>query len=110
MKLVFKRSVLIEVYRSVHRIIENNFYLTNRTLQHSHPTMLAMLRKLMAHIQKPKNNPHVFTKGRTVKHKISDTVNEGFAQICESSDLCTIPDKQTGIREIVATGGDVGVM
>jgi hypothetical protein len=110
MKLVFKRSVLIEVYRSAHRIIENNFYLTNRTLRHTNPTMVATLQKLAAHIQKPENSPHIFTKRRTSKHKVTDAVNEGFMQICESTDLCTIRDDQVGVQEIIATSGDVGVL
>src|ERR1700690_2351500 len=93
MRLVFKRSVLVKVYRSGHRIIENNFYLTNRTLRHTNPTMVATLQKLVAHIQKPENSPHVFTKGRTSKHKVTDAVDEGFMQIHESTDLCTIKDK-----------------
>jgi hypothetical protein len=72
--------------------------------------MLATLRKLAAHIEKHENNPHIFTKGRTAKHEVTDAVNEGFAQICESTDLCTIQDEQVGVREIVTTGGDVGVL
>lgn len=112
MKLVFKRSVLIEVYRSVHRIIENNFYLTNRTLRHTNPSMRATLQKLAAHIQKPENNPHVFTKGRTTKsgHEIIDVVNDGFIKICESTDLGTLQDEQDSGREANATGEDVGVL
>jgi hypothetical protein len=97
MRLVFKRSVLIEVYRSAHRIIENNFYLTDRTLRHTNPTMVATLQKLAAHILKPENSPHVFTKGRTSKHEVTDAVNEGFMQICESTDLFTIQDEQVGV-------------
>ena len=110
MRLVFKRSVLIEIYRSAHRIIENNFYLTNRTLRHTNPSMVATLKKLATHIMKPENNPHVFTKGRTSKHEVTDAVNEGFTQICESTDLFTIQDEQVGVQEITATSGDIGVL
>jgi len=59
--------------------------------------MLATLCKLTDQIQKPENNPHVFTRGRTAKYVIPDVVNEGFAEMCESSDLCTINDDEVGI-------------
>ena len=112
MKLVFKRSILIEIYRSAHRIIENNFYLTNRTLRHTSPKMTTTLNKLAAHIRKPENNPHVFMKGRTAKHTIPDVVNEGFAKILQNSDLGTIlegqDDEEGGSRQAVSAG-DVGV-
>ena len=109
MKLIFKRSVLIEVYRSVHRIIESNFYLTNRTLRHSHPTMLATLHKLATYIQKPETNPHEFRKGRAAKHEVMDAVNDGFAQMFEKTDLCAIPDNEVGVRDVFATRRDIGV-
>jgi hypothetical protein len=71
--------------------------------------MLATLKKLIAHIQKPENNPHVFTKGRSVKHELSDTVNDGFAEICETADLCAVPNDDVATQEVVATSDDVGV-
>lgn len=107
MKLVFKRSVLIEVYRSVHHIIENNFYLTNRTLRHSQPKMLATLRKLSTYIQE--KTPHTYMKGRTAKYEVQDVVNEGFAKIFESADLIKINDEDVGVHEVQATGVDIGV-
>ena len=110
MKLVFKRSVLIEVYRSVNRIIENNFYLINRTIHHTQPSMVVTLRKLADHIQKTENNLHNFTKGRSVKHEVLDALNEGFAAIIESSDLCNIPDDKAGVQEVRTTSGDIGVV
>lgn len=110
MKLVFKRSVMIEVYRSVHRIVENNFYLTHRTMRHSNPKMLATLRKLGNHIEK--NKPHQFTKARSAKYVIPDVVSEGFAQLSEATDLGTTTvelDVGTGDEREV-TGGDVGAI
>jgi hypothetical protein len=44
--LVMKRSILIEVYRSAHQIIENNFYLTHRTVRNSSPKMTHTLARL----------------------------------------------------------------
>ena len=110
MKLVFKRSVLIEVYRSVHRIIKNNFYLTNHTIRHTQPSMVATLQKLADHIQKTENNPHVFTKGQSAKHEVLDALNEGFAAIVESSDLFNIVNDEAGVQEVLATSGDIGVV
>jgi hypothetical protein len=69
--------------------------------------MVATLRKLADHIQKTANNPHIFTK---VKHEVLDALNEGFAAIVESSDLCNIPDDEAGVREVRATSGDIGVV
>jgi hypothetical protein len=106
MKLIFKRSILIEVYRSAHRIIENNFYLTHRTLWHSHPKMLATLRKLATYIQD--KDPHTFKKGQVVKYEIPDVVNDGFEKMFENTDLYTIRD-DAGVRDIHTTGGDIGV-
>jgi hypothetical protein len=70
--------------------------------------MVVTLRK--HHIQKTENNPHVFTKGRSAKHKVLDALNEGFAAIVESSDLCNIADDEAGDREVLATSGDIGVV
>ena len=109
MKLIFKRSVLIEVYRSVQRIIESNFYLTGRTLQHSHPSMLATLRKLATHIQKPEDNPHIFTQGQGAAYEIPDVVSDGFGQMWEKADICAINEEEGGERETAPTGRDVGV-
>lgn len=111
MKLVFKRSVMIEVYRSVHRMIENNFYLTQRTLRHSNPKMLATLRKLGKHIMN--NNAHQFTKGRSAKHSIPNVISEGFAQLNEVTDLGTVSVEVDGTDSssmAEATRGDVGAI
>ena len=74
--------------------------------------MMTTLNKLVAHVQKPKNNPHIFTKGRTAKHTIPDAVNEGFGKILQNSDLGTIPEGQDdgegGSQQAVSVS-DVGV-
>jgi hypothetical protein len=72
--------------------------------------MVATLQKLTDHIKKPDNNPHIFTKGRSAKHEVLDAVNKGFAAIVESPDLCNIADDETGVGEVSATGGDIGVI
>ena len=59
--------------------------------------MVTTLWKLADHIQKTENNPHIFKKGWSAKHEVLDALNEGFAAIVESSDLCNIPDDGGGI-------------
>ena len=70
--------------------------------------MTATLAKVTTHIQKPKNSPHIFMTGRTEKYKVPDVVNDGFAYICKTTDLCTIPEEEVGIRDTTATEGDIG--
>ncbi|KAK0455372.1 uncharacterized protein EV420DRAFT_1227310, partial [Desarmillaria tabescens] len=45
-ELVFKRSILLQVYRSMQQTIEENFYLTRHTVQHSKPKMTKTLQHL----------------------------------------------------------------
>ncbi|PBL00004.1 hypothetical protein ARMGADRAFT_864452, partial [Armillaria gallica] len=45
-ELVFKRSVLLQVYWSMQQTIEENFYLTCRTVWHSKPKITKTLQHL----------------------------------------------------------------
>ena len=74
-----------------------------------HPSMVATLRKLRDYIKKSDNDPHVFTKGQSAKHEVLDAVNEGFAAIVESADLCNVADDEV-VHKVHATGGDIGVV
>jgi hypothetical protein len=65
--------------------------------------MVATLQKLADHI-------HIFMKGQPAKHEVLDALNEGFAAIVESSDLCNIPDEEAGVQEVPTTSGDIGVV
>jgi hypothetical protein len=103
-----KRSILIEVYRSAHQIIENNFYLTHRTVRHSSPKMTRTLARLGEYIEKSSQNPHIFTAGRLVDYEVVDRISDGFALLGEDSDLC----KDTGGEAAGAeatTREDIGV-
>ncbi|KAF9030736.1 hypothetical protein BDZ89DRAFT_902604, partial [Hymenopellis radicata] len=61
-KLVLKRSVLLEVYRSMQSTIENNFHLTHRTVRHSKPSMTRTLRRLGTEVAPLE--PHIVNAGR----------------------------------------------
>lgn len=108
MRLIFKRSVLIEVYRSAHRVIENNFYLTHRTLSHTHPSMLATLKKLATHIQE--KQPHKFQAGRTVKYEIQDVITDGLVRMFETTDLTNVQGDEDEVQVGGPTAEDIGVM
>lgn len=108
MKLVFKRSILIEVYRSVHQTIENNFYLTNCTIRHTSPKMTATLAKVGNHIKDSLINLHIFAKGRVEKYEVPDVVNDGFVTIFEAADV-GIAAQEGSDAETTLTGGDLGV-
>ncbi|KAK0214726.1 hypothetical protein EDD85DRAFT_782712, partial [Armillaria nabsnona] len=45
-ELVFKCSMLLEVYHSMQQTIKDNFYLTRCTVRHSKPKMTKMLQCL----------------------------------------------------------------
>ena len=44
--LIMKWSILIKVYQSAYQMIENNFYLTHQTINHSSLKMLRTMNKL----------------------------------------------------------------
>jgi hypothetical protein len=106
--LIMKRSILIEVYRSAHQMIENNFYLTHRTIRHSSPRMTHTINKLRNYIEGPEQRPHIFTAGRSVNYEIPDHVSDGLALLMEDTDLCAIADGDEG-RAGTATGDDLGI-
>ena len=107
-QLVMKRSVLIEIYRSVHQMIENNFYLTHHTVRHSSPKMLRTISRLRSYIEDPSRNPHVHSNGRSVQYEIPDYITNGFSLLGEDADLCAGAEGgETEVGRI--TGDDIGV-
>ena len=102
-----KRSILIEVYRSAHQIIENNFYLTHRTVRHSSPKMTHTLARLGEYIKRSSHNPHIFTAGRSIDYEVVDRITKGFALLGEDADLCKDTGGEAGAE--ATTGEDIGV-
>ncbi len=60
-ELVFKRSVLLKVYRSMQRTIEDNFHLSHHTVHHTKPAMTKPLQRLRTQIANL--DGHRFKKG-----------------------------------------------
>lgn len=108
--LIMKRSILIEVYRSAHQMIENNFYLTHRTIRHSSPKMTTTLSRLRSYIEGPEQSPHQYKAGRSDNHEIPDYVGDGFALLMQDGNLGAVTNEgeSEGIAA-TATGDDIGV-
>lgn len=66
------------------------------------------LAKLQAHIKNPRQNPHVFTAGRTVNYQVPDCVSDGFVMLTQSADLGRVDDIDNETIPVV-TGEDIGV-
>ncbi|KAJ3730829.1 hypothetical protein C8R42DRAFT_545138, partial [Lentinula raphanica] len=87
-QLIFKRSVLLEVYRAMQETIEDNFFLTHRTVHHSKPTMTNTLRKLAEIVSaldstmlKPGRLSSI--PGHQDRWKVQDVIIEGFAILAQ---------------------------
>ncbi|KAJ3775009.1 hypothetical protein FB446DRAFT_638770, partial [Lentinula raphanica] len=91
-QLIFKRSVLLEVYRAMQETIEDNFFFTHRTVQHSKPTMTNTLRKLSeivsaldSTILKPGRLSSI--PGHQDRWEVQDVIIEGFAILAQKKEL-----------------------
>lgn len=116
-ELVFKRSVLLEVYRSMQRSIEENFYLNHCTVHHTKPTMtktLLRLRNQLAIL-----DGFRFKKGRSTSTPASgrswvvhDAISEGFALLVQKKSLYTVGESSTEESETTnqITSDDLGVL
>lgn len=92
-------------------MIENNFYLTHRTVRHSNPKMHRTIYRLQTYIQDPSRNPHVRSNGRSVKYEIPDYITNGFSLLGEDADLCAAGAEggDTVTEGDRITGDDIGV-
>ncbi|KAG2125101.1 hypothetical protein DEU56DRAFT_744063, partial [Suillus clintonianus] len=75
---IIKQSPLIEVFRNCHVIMENAFYLKNRTIQHTHPNMAATIEKLRSYIQ---STLAYIPQNRSSKRVIEDQIAVGMKLI-----------------------------
>ncbi len=116
-ELVFKHSVLLEVYCSMQQTIEENFYLTRHTVRHSKPKMTKTLQRLRDQLAmlawfefKAGRSTSTPTTGRS--WVVHDAINEGFGVLVRKKTLYSIGDnstEQAGEAGQV-TGEDLGVV
>lgn len=67
---VIEESILIDIYRHCHVIVENGFYLVNRTIRHAPPDMTKTLEALSRQYRQAQ--PHIFNRGRRAKCVVAD--------------------------------------
>ncbi|KAK1233610.1 hypothetical protein PQX77_003230 [Marasmius sp. AFHP31] len=116
-KLVIKRSVLLPIYKSVQRTVEESFYLTQRAVRHSKPTMTQTLRRLGDMLEKL--GAHTVKLGRTSsttgsqhKWEIKDAVTDGLGLLSESKALFESANAMDTTDDLgtEVSGNDVGTV
>jgi hypothetical protein len=76
-KCIIEESILIDLYRKCHIIVQNGFYLTHRTIRHAAPEMGKTLQVLDESLQHVK--PHIFEPGREANCEATDYIVESMA-------------------------------
>ncbi len=79
MNYICKQSLLIEVFRSPHVIVETASQLTYCTLENAPPGMTAMIEKLRAYMQS--TGLCEFCRGRAVEREVTDNILKGLQVI-----------------------------
>ncbi|TFK78704.1 hypothetical protein K466DRAFT_606732 [Polyporus arcularius HHB13444] len=94
-QLIIKQSPLIELFRKVHTLFQDNFHLVHRSVRHAPPDTASTLKVLLDELKK--HNPHMCTPNRPAEVKLEDHLREGMY----------ILQTTTGIaRETEVTGTD----
>ncbi|KAF8128125.1 hypothetical protein EV363DRAFT_433689 [Boletus edulis] len=75
---IIMESLLVEIYRKVHSVIEKNFMGVHQTTSHSGPDMTKTFGALLQKMQSC--GYHVLQIGRGTSHEIADLINLGYEQ------------------------------
>ncbi|KAJ3768642.1 hypothetical protein FB446DRAFT_650125, partial [Lentinula raphanica] len=120
-QLIFKRSILLEIYRAMQETIEQNFFLTHRTIQHSKPKMTNTLRNLQNIISELegtilKPGRISSTPGTQQRWLVQDALDEGFGILAQKKELVkgmASDETEVGANESLDSrdinGYDIGV-
>ncbi|KAI9457457.1 hypothetical protein BJY52DRAFT_1120356 [Lactarius psammicola] len=95
---ICKQSLLIEVFRSCHTMVESAFQLTHCTLKHTPPDMTVTIERLRAYMQSL--GTCEFQPGRVVEREILDNITKGL-QVVHAKKTVLPVDEET--CDIVAT-------
>lgn len=78
-KYIIKQSPLVDLFQNVHKIVEQSFYLTNRTLKHPPPRMKKTLGMLEDYMKQC--DLHQYQRGRALPDKMTprNAIMDGVA-------------------------------
>ena len=93
---ILKESPLVETYRQLGKMIENNFCTTKKTTKHQSPNMKTTFDELLAMMKK--NGTHVRENGRESRFTVNRNLEKGLESIQQTA-------KDTRVRT-GASGGD----
>lgn len=99
--LMIKRSPLIEVFRSCHETVEENFYLKDRTTRHAPSDMESTRAALRTHMEKHIAFDEV--AGRVPAYLVPEQLAEGLGQLQTISESI---DEGEGDDEAAEIGRD----
>ena len=88
-QLILKQSPLIEVFRHLHRTMQDNFHLLHRSVRHAPPNQQNSIQALCALLRN--NKAHEFERGRT-SYKLTDHMDEGINKM-QSTTTSSIGDE-----------------
>ncbi|KIJ09266.1 hypothetical protein PAXINDRAFT_87711 [Paxillus involutus ATCC 200175] len=97
---IVKESLLIELYRECHVLMENAFYIHSQTINHALPNMTKTLEKLCEEIKK--NSPHIFKPGREADCVIHDGIMVGMELLMDNKAVIEDLGGEEGEEEVGA--------
>ncbi|KAI0717551.1 hypothetical protein C8T65DRAFT_804900 [Cerioporus squamosus] len=75
-QLIIKQSPLIELFRTVHTLFQDNFHLLHRSVRHAPPDIKSTINILLDELEK--HEAHVYKPNRTADAKLTDHLREGM--------------------------------
>ncbi len=75
-QLIIKQSPLIELFRKVHTLFQDNFHLVHRSVRHAPPDTASTLKVLLDELKK--SDVHAFKPERRAEVKLEDHLREGM--------------------------------
>ena len=80
-----KESPLVETYRQLGKMIEDNFHMTKKTTKHQGPNMKRTFDELLTMMEK--NGTHVREQGRASEFGVNRNWHKGFESIQQAAKI-----------------------
>ncbi|KAH9847338.1 hypothetical protein C2E23DRAFT_712394, partial [Lenzites betulinus] len=77
---ILLESVLVLIYRNVHKTMERNFALPGITIAHGQPNMQATFKAVLAAIvAEGEKGPNEYVRGRRAPYVLPDSISDGVS-------------------------------